>query len=82
MGLPFLLVPMSDPAQSPFWARRSVEAARKGPKDPKERRHREPGASPAASIAQSGLPFSLQPERVMRATYTRITCTGKANCHA
>ena len=50
----------------------AAEAARKGPKDPKERRHWEPGIQALPHrLAPGSLPFSLQPERVMAVLYAK-----------
>src|SRR5215510_15350348 len=61
------------PAHSPFWTRHA-KPAREGPKDPKERRQREPGGPTLPACA--GLPFSLRPERVRR-RYNAISTFGK-----
>jgi len=51
------------------------EAARKGSKDPKERRHREPGANPAACCQATSRSASNRSDN--GATYTQSGGEGK-----
>src|SRR5215831_1022263 len=74
--LAFPSVALCAPAQSPFWARGSI-SARKGPKDPKERRHREPGVTLPSRRGASRPPVQPPTGAGGGPCYTQLPRAGK-----